>query len=137
VLHFSDKTSFQVKVDGYSPQYPGVRKEIELSERCAQVFPAKGGYSKVELTIDHCTCVSLLDKAFDGRGGRESHWEQSHLGIAFRFKQREGWHCLWAMLAECEEEEGKCVFRNFEDVYLARSSAPQKKHNRRQSGSNS
>jgi len=126
VLLFSDKSSFQIRVDGYNPQYPGIKKEIELSQRCAEVFPARGGSSSVELTIDHCASISMLDKAFDARGSRECYWEQSHRSIAFKFKQRDGWHCVWAMLAE-NEEYGQCIFRNFEDVYLARSPPRHKK----------
>jgi len=130
VLSFSDKSSFQIRVDGYNPQYPGIRKEIELSERCAGVFPVRGGSSDVELTIENCAPISLLDKAFDARGGRKSYWEQRHMGIAFKFKQREGWHCVWAMLAEIEEH-GECIFRNFEDVYLCRS--PPQRHSKKRS----
>lgn len=132
VLQFSDKSSFQVKVDGYNPQFPGLQKEIELSDRCAEVFPARGGSSATELTIDHCASISMRDKSFDGRGNKPTSWEQTHQGLAFKFAQRDGWHCLWAMLSECEPQ-GNCIFRSFEDVYIARS-APQK-HKKRNSRS--
>lgn len=132
VLVFSDKSSFQIRVDGYNPQFPGLQKEIELSDRCAEVFPARGGSSETELTIDRCASVSMRDKSFDGRGSQTTSWEQSHQGLAFKFQQRNGWHCLWAMLSE-SEQQGQCIFRSFEDVYLARS--PVQKHKKRNSRS--
>jgi len=132
VLSFSDKSSYQIRVDGYNPQYKtGITKEIEFSQRCAEVFPARGGSSKVQLTVDQCAAITMKDKAFDTRE-RETFWEQSHQGIALKFKERDGWHCVWAMLTECEDE-GKVVFRNFDDVYLARSTSPVQKHRRKNS----
>jgi hypothetical protein len=101
VLSFSDKSSYQIRVDGYSPQFEtGITKEIEFSQRCAEVFPGRGESSKLQLTVDRCAAITMKDKAFDARE-REFTWEQSHQGIAFKFKERDGWYCLWAMLAEC------------------------------------
>jgi hypothetical protein len=84
----------------------------------------------LNLTILDCATITLMDKAHDTRselqGRRREQWDQHHVGVAFKFLEEgasgKGWHCVWATLAEYDEEmgagEGACVFRSYDDVYL-------------------
>jgi len=86
----------------------------------------------MDLTIADCAAITLMDKAHDARvelqGPRDEQWDQHHIGVAFKFLEEtgdgsgKGWHCIWATLAEYDEERGEgdraCVFRSFDDVYL-------------------
>jgi len=135
-LHFSDKSSYQIRVDGYNPQFPGLSKVLEMNAQSHGIFPETGGQTNVNLTVDRCASITMRDKAFDARGSKETSWDQTHLGIVFKFRERDGWHCLWAMLADNDSSTGLCVFRSFEDVYIAQAPARPfntKGHNKRRS----
>ena len=134
-LHFSDKSAYQIRVDGYNPQFPGLNKVFEMNAQLHGIFPESGGQTDVNLTVDRCASIRMRDKAFDARGSRETSWDQTHHGLVFKFKERDGWHCLWAMLAENDSLTGVCVFRSFGDVYIAQASARpfNKGHNKRRS----
>lgn len=60
-LDFADKTSYQIRVDGYDPIHRGVPKELETSPSFGHIL-APGDVGP--LTIAHCTLVSMTDKAF-------------------------------------------------------------------------
>jgi len=134
-LNFSDKSSYQIRVDGYNPQFPGLNKVLEMNGQSHGVFPESGGQTNVNLTVDRCASITMRDKAFDARGSKETSWDQTHLGVVFKFRERDGWHCLWAMLADSDSSTGLCVFRNFEDVYIAQAPTRpfNKGHNKRRS----
>lgn len=134
-LHFSDKSSYQIRVDGYNPQFPGLNKVLEMNAQLNGIFPESGGQANVNLTVDRCASIRMRDKAFDARGSKETSWDQMHLGVVFKFKERDGWHCLWAMLADNDSSTGLCVFRSFEDVYIAQAPVRpfNKGHNKRRS----
>ena len=97
------------------------------------IFNPPGGHVFVELSIDDCALISLSDKAFHAsqreqnpfrelRPGSEAqseqHWNQKHVAVAFKFTGEVKWHCVWATLAEYDEETGRCTFRSYDDVYL-------------------
>lgn len=130
-LHCSDGSSFQVRIDGYNPTYPGVPKTLEMDPSLLSIFNTQGLLSG--LTIVDCVSITLMDKAHDTRvepeGPRHERWDQHHIGVAFKFLEDatgdgsgKGWHCIWATLAEYDEERGQgeraCVFRSYDDVYL-------------------
>lgn len=97
----------------------------------------------LDLLVVDCALITLSDKAFerkhsrDGKESRNSHdfrWDQKHLGVAFKFAEEEPrWHCVWATLAEYDEEQGgSCVFRSYDDVYLENIlPSPRKKHQKK------
>ena len=134
-LRFSDGSSYQIRVDGYNPQFPGLDKVLEMNAQSHEVFPESGGQAQVNLTVDRCVPITMRDKAFDARSLKETSWDQTHVGVAFKFRERDGWHCLWAMLSENDGSTGMCVFRSFEDVYIAQAPARpfNKGHNKRRS----
>ncbi|EIN11849.1 hypothetical protein PUNSTDRAFT_99128 [Punctularia strigosozonata HHB-11173 SS5] len=131
-LDFADKTSYQIRVDGYDPVHRGVPKELEVSPSLHDILtPGDIG----RLTITNCAMITMTDKAFrldkgkqrDGarREEFEDRWDQNHLGIAFKFEEenRDGvprWHSVWATLVEHDQELGTCVFRSYDDVYIDR-----------------
>ncbi|TFK54194.1 hypothetical protein OE88DRAFT_1675676 [Heliocybe sulcata] len=151
-LHFSDNTSFQILVDGYDPVHKGVPKELEMDDGFVGVLEActakserqrgrsaSGGKLAKGKLITACALIRMTDKAFERQKiqdedvawprlapsfGRESKWDQNHLGLAFKFAPSEGddmpsrWHCVWATLAEYDEFVGTCTFRSYDDVYL-------------------
>ena len=129
-LHFSDNSSYQIRVDGYNPQFPGLDKVLEMNAQSHGIFPESGGQANVNLTVDRCASITMRDRAFDARGSKETSWDHEHLGVVFKFKERDGWHCLWAMLADNDSSTGACVFRSFEDVYIAQ--VPPKRGHRKQ-----
>ena len=92
---------------------------LEMDALVEALFNPPGGHISVDLLVRDCTFVRLSDKAFE-RGQRgEAQWDQSHLGIAFKFEEGvKRWHCVWAMLEERDGRAGQCVFRSFDDVYL-------------------
>ena len=146
-MHFSDGSVYQILVDGYDPQYPGVPKELEMDAFLDRIFEFPQQQQQqnrkddvpsttLDLPIVGCRLVDLADKAFERRGPapeEQIRWDQRHLGLAFKFagdesmsKERGGggsggggrWHCVYATLAVYDPELQMCVFRNFEDVYL-------------------
>ena len=124
-MDFADGTTFQVLIDGYNPVYPGVPKTLEMDATLDRIFNPPDGQLSVKLTIADCAAITLMDKAHDTRaelqGTRNEHWDQHHRGVAFKFLEENGtWHCVWATLAEFDGENGDCVFRSFDDVYIER-----------------
>jgi hypothetical protein len=132
-LDCSDGTSFQLLIDGYNPAHPGVPKFLEMDPSLDLIFNPPSGHLLLDLTIVDCVAITLMDKAHDTRvelqGPRDEQWDQHHIGVAFKFLQDiaeghggKGWHCVWATLAEYDEERGEshsaCVFRSYNDVYL-------------------
>jgi len=118
-LHFTDNTTFQIRVDGYNPMYPGVPKQIETDPALAPIFSRLEDDSDPALfTISHAVMTTLRDRAFE-LGERESHWDQHHSAVAFKFAEEGKWHCVWVTLEEYDRP-GRCVFRSFDDVYLDR-----------------
>jgi len=126
-LYFTDKTQYQIRVDGYNPAYPGIPKEIETNPALESVFHAlEHGPGDVEYTISHAAIISLADRAYE-LGEKESEWVQHHAALAFKFEEEGRWHCVWVTLAE-HDKLGRCTFRTFDDVYLAKlDQRPQKK----------
>ncbi|KZT26715.1 hypothetical protein NEOLEDRAFT_1131714 [Neolentinus lepideus HHB14362 ss-1] len=151
-LDFADNTSFQILVDGYDPVHKGIPKELEMDDGFAGVLEsctakadkqrgrsASGGKLAKGMVITDCALIRLMDKAFERQKvqdadpvwprlapslGKESKWDQNHLGLAFKFAATDGndvpsrWHCVWATLAEYDDTVGTCTFRSYDDVYL-------------------
>jgi hypothetical protein len=118
-LDFADNTTIQVVVDGYDP-HPGFRglpKQLETNAVSDPIFNPPTGHLVTELTIRDCAFVTLSDRAFDLKQ-RGAEWDQNHQGIAFKFSGQKSWHCIWATLAEHDENHGSCIFRSYNDVYL-------------------
>ena len=150
-MDFADGTTFQVLIDGYNPVHPGVPKTLEMDASLDPIFNPPNGQLSVDLTIADCAAITLMDKAHDSRpelqGARDEHWDQHHRGVAFKFLEENGtgksWHCVWATLAEFDAEQGACVFRSFDDVFIerlqrspARSRSPKKHSPRKPTTSN-
>jgi hypothetical protein len=60
-LDFADKTSYQIRVDGYDPVHRGVPKELEVSPSLHDIL-SPGDIGR--LTITNCAMVKMTDKAF-------------------------------------------------------------------------
>ncbi|KAG9316389.1 hypothetical protein JVU11DRAFT_2422 [Chiua virens] len=116
-LHFSDGTVYQILVDGYDPRHRGLPKELEMDPTLASLLDAADGQLDiaVTVTIEACALITLSDKAFVIKE-REQRWDQNHTGVAFKFREDRSWHCVWATLTD--RENGQCVFRSYDDVYL-------------------
>ena len=109
-------------------QYSGLPKQLEMDPTLASLLDAVDGQLDVAFTIDDCVLITLADKAFDSRQ-REQRWDQSHAGVAFKFREDRSWHCVWATLTD--HEHGQCVFRSYDDVYLDQlQRSPRKRHSR-------
>ncbi|KAK7472669.1 hypothetical protein VKT23_000782 [Stygiomarasmius scandens] len=122
-LDFTDDTSFQILVDGYSPRLRGIPKELEMDDSLDNIIAA----GLVDLEIVDCALITLQDKAFDRKHNLNSdrpvdvRWDQKHLGIAIKFaEENPRWHCVWATLREYDDDLKSCVFRSYDDVYLDR-----------------
>ncbi|KAH0827538.1 hypothetical protein J3R83DRAFT_4257 [Lanmaoa asiatica] len=114
-LCFSDDTTYQILVDGYDPIHRGLPKDLEMDPTLASLLDAADGSLDVAFTIENCVLITLTDKAFDSKQ-REQRWDQNHTGVAFKFCEDRSWHCVWATLTD--HENGQCVFRSYDDVYL-------------------
>ncbi|KAG2150522.1 hypothetical protein DEU56DRAFT_780486 [Suillus clintonianus] len=114
-LDFSDNTTFQILVDGYDPVHRGLPKELEMDSSLEQLLNTPTKQALVEWTIEDCALITLTDKAFESRE-REQRWDQNHSGVAFRFSEDRMWHCVWATLTD--HDDGTCVFRSYDDVYI-------------------
>jgi hypothetical protein len=91
---------------------------LEMDALVEALFNPPEGHISVDLLVRDCTFVRLSDKAFERRQ-RVAQWDQSHLGIAFKFEDGvKRWHCVWAMLEERDQRTNQCIFRSFDDVYL-------------------
>ncbi|KAJ3791112.1 hypothetical protein GGU10DRAFT_338762 [Lentinula aff. detonsa] len=117
-LDFDDQTTAQVLVDGYSPRWKGVPKELEMDEAFQRLTNTRSvGLDTLEI-VD-CAIIKLCDRAFQ-RKQNDDHvrWDQEHAAVAFKFSgENSQWHCVWATLAE-HDEHNICTFRSFEDVFL-------------------
>jgi len=87
---------------------------------------------QMDLQVLDCALVTLSDKAFARKydhDPEELQWDQKHLGVAFKFAvANPKWHCVWAAMEEHDENQGTCVFRSYDDVYLEKLHRPSKKH---------
>jgi len=127
-FHFSDDTTYQILVDGYDPLHRGLPKQLEMDPTFGSLLDSADGQLDVDQTIDDCALITLTDKAFESRQ-REQRWDQNHIGVAFKFSQDQAWHCVWATLTD--HENGNCVFRSYDDVYLAQlQHSPRKRRSR-------
>ncbi|KAG1716413.1 hypothetical protein ID866_765 [Astraeus odoratus] len=127
-LHFADDTSYQILVDGYDPIHRGLPKALEMDPVLESLLDAAEGTVELTRTIDRCSLVTLTDKAFQ-TSQREHRWDQNHIGVAFKFSEDQVWHCVWATLTD--HENGTCVFRSYDDVYLDQlQRSPRKRHSR-------
>ncbi|KAF9070125.1 hypothetical protein BDP27DRAFT_1392094 [Rhodocollybia butyracea] len=119
-LDFHDNTSAQILVDGYSPRWKGVPKQLEMDE-AFRTLATSGTVGMETLEIVDCAIIKLCDKAFQ-RKQKHDHepvrWDQEHAGVAFKFSDQQNprWHCIWATLVEYDESE--CIFRSYSDCYL-------------------
>ena len=127
-FYFTDNTTYQVRVDGYNPMYPGIPKEIETDPGFGPILQQLegAGPSSTTYTISHAKMVTLRDRAYE-LGKKESRWDQQHEAVAFKFAEEGRWHCIWVSLAEYERNTQRCIFRNFDDVYLDKLDRPSKK----------
>jgi len=80
------------------------------------LLDAADGQLDVAFTVENCVLVTLTDKAFESKQTLEQRWDQNHIGVAFKFREDKSWHCVSATLAD--HENGRCVFRSYDDVYL-------------------
>ena len=82
-LRFADRTSFQIRVEGYDPSHPGPPKTIETSPALESLLAWEGnlGY-----TVANATMITMTDHAFE-TGKKERSWEQRHAGVAFKFAE--------------------------------------------------
>lgn len=143
-LHFADSSAFQVLVVGYDPHHPGVPKLLESDSPILNPCAAHG-LADLRLTISHAASITLSDKAFQARSrsgstafgkaaiANEDRWTQRHAAFALKFHEEQGWHCVWATMAEYDDKDReRCVFRNYADVYLdklqAQAQAPNHAH---------
>jgi len=135
-LDFADSTTYQVRVDGYDPVHRGIPKELETNSLLRPLFKPPGGQIDVHLTIANCRLVKLKDTAHERSETSESRWNVEHLALAMKFEEEEGWHCVWATMAEYAGEYGPCTFRSFDDVYLDQMQrSPQKQKSLRKQSS--
>jgi len=117
-LAFSDGTKYQILVDGYNPskdpEMRGVPKLLEMDTSLHEIFNPADLSTGINRIVSGCTHLRLSDKAFS----QDQKWNQDHVGLAFKFADAEGWHCIWAIMAEHDPLSGVCTFRSYEDVYL-------------------
>ncbi|KAF9501900.1 hypothetical protein BDN71DRAFT_1438635 [Pleurotus eryngii] len=142
-MEFSDHTTYQVLVDGYDPQYPGVPKELEMDELFYELLELPNGKLPEPLAIIDCVLVTLTDKAFERKHindcweAKESRWDQNHLGLAFKLAEdTPRWRCVWATMSDYDPASGSAIFRSYDDVYLKklqRSSRTDARHRRKPS----
>ncbi|KAJ7091155.1 hypothetical protein C8R44DRAFT_685978 [Mycena epipterygia] len=129
-LTFADGTRVQIMVDGYDPVHKGVPKALEMDPSLRDLLDASDA---VHLTVTDCALITLSDKAF----ADHDHWDQRHLGVAFKFAGGDAaaqWHCVWAILQDHDATTGECVFRTYDDVYLEElQRSPRKSKHRRKS----
>ena len=82
-LQFSDNTTYQVRVDGYNPSYPGLPKQIEMSPGLQDLLK-RSSEQDLNLTVLKATIINLEDRGYQG-GRDESSWMKRHAGIALQF----------------------------------------------------
>lgn len=117
-LHFTDNTVFRVLVVGYDPVHRGIPKHIEMDPDLQSLLTPNNAQHDMNLTVSSAAMITLADKAFQ-LGEKETRWDQHHSGIALKFKEDNVWHCIWATLTEYDvQENSKCTFRSYHDVYL-------------------
>ncbi|KAI0081247.1 hypothetical protein K474DRAFT_1635942 [Panus rudis PR-1116 ss-1] len=129
-LYFTDNTTYQVRVDGYDPMYPGLPKAIETDPELEPILnDIEAAHADAAYTIVGATTTTLTDRAYQSgeHGKKDAEWKQSHSALAFKFKEEGKWHCMWATRAEFDAL-GRCTFRSYDDVYLEKVERSQSQH---------
>ena len=87
----------------------------------------------VRLTVQAARYISMKDAALSRDAvGQELRWSVEHLALAFKFVEKDGWHCCWASMAERDASSGQTAYRTFDDVYVEEvPRSPRKKRNAR------
>ena len=135
-LHFDDDSSYQVKIEGYRPGSGGLSKELEVDASLDSVLDPSGTTQLNNVVLD-CAFIRLRDKAFerhDSDASRDSQWDQSHLGLAFKLEGMPNrWYTVWATMVD-RDEDGECKLLSYDDVFLSES-APRRfiRHGRKKS----
>lgn len=106
----------------------GLPKVLEMDPTLASLLDAADGQLNLAFTIADCVLITLTDKAFDLKQ-RVQRWDQNHIGVALKFREDRSWHCVWATLTD--HENGHCVFRSYDDVYLDQLQRPPRKRRAR------
>ncbi|VDB96496.1 unnamed protein product [Peniophora sp. CBMAI 1063] len=77
----------------------------------------------VRLTVQAARYISMKDAALSRDAvGQELRWNVEHLALAFKFAEKDGWHCCWASMAERDASSGQTAYRTFDDVYVEENS---------------
>ena len=84
-MHFEDRSTFQIRVDGYNPAHPGVPKTMETDPELGSLLAANGPVD-MGYTVAKAAVINMKDRAFQ-LGQREMTWNQRHAGIAFKFEE--------------------------------------------------
>lgn len=138
-LDFEDKTSYQIRVDGYNPIH-SIPKTIETNDLFRPLFhpyplPPAGQGLSVRLTVADCRFIKMKETAYERSEKADHEWEVHHLALAIKFEERDGWHCCWATCGVYDTRDyGPCVFRSFDDVYLQQVKKPSKSSKKKRSG---
>lgn len=73
----------------------------------------------MHLTVQAARYISMKDAALSRDAvGQELRWNVEHLALAFKFAEKDGWHCCWASMAEHNTSSGQTAYRTFDDVYV-------------------
>ncbi|KIY47837.1 hypothetical protein FISHEDRAFT_44344, partial [Fistulina hepatica ATCC 64428] len=142
-FHFTDGSTFQILVQGYNPDTArrGVPSYLEMDPHLSDMLVDGAVPQLVGHTIEAARFITLQDRAFrykappaapSGLSPRrhnswrdtEEEWIKDHLAFAFKVSGK--WHCVWSMLEEqcvgeyanCVGNLGKCIFRDYDNVYL-------------------
>lgn len=87
-LYFEDGSMYQIRVDGYDPQHPGLPKQLEIDPNFEEMlFNEDNGRSGLSYTIENAVVTTLKDRAIDRRNGQDVTWDQLHVAVAFRFQE--------------------------------------------------
>lgn len=87
-LYFEDESVYQIRVDGYNPQHPGLPKQLEVDPSLEEMlFNKDNGRSGLSYTIENAVVTTLKDRATDCRNSQDVIWDQFHAAVAFRFQE--------------------------------------------------
>lgn len=127
-LHFADKTTYQIRIEGYDPAHPGVPKQFEMDMDLSALLASEKA-EDLNWTVTKARMFKMLDKGFSELGKERTSWHLDHTALAFQCEETKTWYCVWVCLEE-RNEWGACVFRNYHDIYLERldrSASPRRK----------
>ena len=82
-LHFTGRTAYQIRIDGYNPSHPGVPKQLETDMDFSSLLASEQA-ADLNWTITKAGIFKMPDKRFSQFDKRRASWHLDRAALAFQ-----------------------------------------------------